>query len=72
MHRKKKINISLLLALILGLTSGCIDRTPGSAEKAADMIFTNGAVYTVDANRTVAEAAAGTKRAAGRQNPGDE
>jgi len=58
MHRKKKINISLLLALVLGLISGCIDRTRGSAEKAADMILTNGAVYTVDANSTMAQAVA--------------
>ena len=58
MHRKNKINISLLLALVLGLISGCIDRTRGSAEKAADMILTNGAVYTVDANSTMAQAVA--------------
>jgi predicted amidohydrolase YtcJ len=38
MQRKKKVNVSLLLALVVGLISGCATRTPVSGEEAADMI----------------------------------
>ncbi|WP_097026977.1 amidohydrolase [Clostridium peptidivorans] len=51
---KKIISCLVVMALTLGIMSGC---TP-NASKIADMILTNGIIYTEDANNTKAEAVA--------------
>lgn len=55
---KKMTSILLTAALLLGLLSGCAAKTSAPAEDAADMILTNGTVYTADASDTMAEAIA--------------
>lgn len=52
---KKKLVLSLLLCVVL-LASGCGSKAPDTA--VADLILSNGFVYTVDAGKTTAEAVA--------------
>lgn len=55
---KKLISCFIVLTLILGFLPGCAANVSGSAGGPADLILTNGIIYTVDSNNTTAEAVA--------------
>lgn len=55
---KKIISISLILILILGLFAGCSPQEEQVSAEVADLVLTNGVVYTVDEEKTVTEAIA--------------
>ncbi len=52
------MGIALILILLLGLVTGCGSQEEEVTAEVADLVLTNGVIYTVDAEKTVAEAVA--------------
>lgn len=55
---KRVVSLSLILILILGLLTGCNSNTTETSTDTADLVLTNGVIYTVDGEKTIAEAVA--------------